>query len=147
MSCPPDTGMLVDHFTLGSAHLVCARVRVSCLCHPGTPSLAGVHSWARYSGDIKDAIFTDCCMILKKRIKLFTREGELLIVPLACLWKSDFVQCSNIFTLENLEVEEGERTRGRESHAPGWEVGVDVPPAHPPGHRLPTPPSCFWAEA
>ena len=39
VSCPPDLGMLVDHFALGPAHLVCASVCVCvyCLCHLCTP--------------------------------------------------------------------------------------------------------------
>lgn len=56
-----------------------------------------------------------------------------------CPWlicESLLVQCSNIFTQENLEVEEWERAWGREGHAPGQEMDIDVPPC---GHRLPTP--------
>lgn len=64
----PDLGTLVGHFTLGSAHLVCASVCV-CVCTV-VPSVypshsLELHSWAHYSGDIKDAIFMDCCMIPK----------------------------------------------------------------------------------
>lgn len=68
VSRPPDLGMLVDHFALGPAHLVCAGVCVCVctVCAIWVPlSLPGVHSWAHYSEDIKDAIFMDCCMILK----------------------------------------------------------------------------------
>lgn len=62
LSCPPDPGTLFAHFALGSAHLVCASVYVYC-CAPLPP---WSYTWgAHYSGDIEDAIFTDCCMILK----------------------------------------------------------------------------------
>lgn len=66
VSCPPDLGTLVGHFTLGSAHLVCASVCVCVYCCAiCVPLSLELHSWAHYSGDIKDAIFMDCCMIPK----------------------------------------------------------------------------------
>lgn len=66
VSCSPDVGTLVAHFVLGSVHLVCASVCVCTVVPSVYPShSAELHSWAHDSGDIKDAIFMDCCMILK----------------------------------------------------------------------------------
>lgn len=57
VSCPPDLGTLVGHFTLGSAHLVCASVCVYCcaicvpLSLPGV-TLVGTLQWGHQGCNI-----------------------------------------------------------------------------------------------
>ena len=51
VSCPPDLGMLVSHFALGSAHLVCG---ICTICVPLTPrsTLVGTLQWGRQGCNI-----------------------------------------------------------------------------------------------
>lgn len=69
--------MMVAHFVLGPAHLVCASACVCCLCHLCTlhtpcSTLVGTLQWGH-----QDAIFMDCCMILKVNKTVYRGRGAV----------------------------------------------------------------------
>lgn len=67
------------------------------VCAPCVPlSIPGVHSWVRYSGDIKDAIFMDCCMILKMNKTVYKGRRVNCVVGLF-VKVSDFSSTSKYF--------------------------------------------------
>lgn len=48
VSCPPELGMLVDHFALGPAHLVCVSV-----CVLLVPSVYPLAPWSTLTGTLQ----------------------------------------------------------------------------------------------